>query len=804
MKFSELWLREWVNPEIDTSSLCTQLSMAGLAVNRIEEVLSHSFSEIIVGQIEQCFWNPHAEFIYMTKVNIGIDRLLDIPCSASNCRQGLKVAVGRLDDMLSSDIKFKVSRLSSQSSHWMLCTFSQLGLILNKDGIIELSSNAILGANICQYLRINDNIIDVSITPNRGDCLSILGIAREISVINRIALNEVDIFPITSTLRDLIQININDIEACPRYLARVIKLDNLRAKTPFWMQEKLRRCGIRSLNPVVDVTNYILFELGQPMHAFDRDRIVGVIVVRYAKEGEIFKLFDGNEIRLSTDTLVVADEKKILAMAGISGGQDVAITLDTNSILLECAFFSPLAISGRARKYGLFTEASNRFERGVDSELQNKAIERATSLLLTICGGAAGSVIDITTQRQLPHHGSITLYRVNLDRLIGNIIKDTVVSDILQQLGCRITKELDYWVVRAPSWRFDLVLEEDLIEEIIRIYGYNNISNISIKTNVMISRRNTKDLSLKRAKTLLVDRGYQEAITYSFVNPKLQKLLHPGDQSLALLNPVSVEMSVMRLSLWTGLLGAVLYNQNRQQFHIRFFETGLRFIPDIKAKLGVRQELILAGAVSGYRYVEHWDLPNSLADFYDVKGDLESLFELISQIQKIEFIPVVNSAFHPGQCAGIYSLQEYIGCIGVINPIVGDQLGLKSCTIMFEILWDKVLERALPYARSFSPFPSNRRDISVIVPEHVLVSDVLKECRNVGGEKVVYVNLFDIYRGKGIVDGFKSLAISIILQDIHRTLQEKDINVIIGKCIAALEKRFEALLRDERYGSNKS
>ncbi|WNN46238.1 phenylalanine--tRNA ligase subunit beta [Winslowiella toletana] len=795
MKFSELWLREWVNPAISSEALSDQITMAGLEVDGVDAVAG-AFHGVVVGEVVECGQHPNADKLRVTKVNVGGERLLDIVCGAPNCRQGLKVAVATVGAVLPGDFKIKAAKLRGEPSEGMLCSFSELGISDDHAGIIELPADAPVGSDIREYLQLNDNTIEISVTPNRADCLSIIGVARDVAVLNQLPLSEPAIEPVAATLNETFPIRVEAGEACPRYLGRVVKGINVKAATPLWMREKLRRCGIRSIDPVVDITNYVLLELGQPMHAFDLDRIDSAIVVRMAEEGETLTLLDGNEVKLNSDTLVIADEKQALAMGGIFGGAHSGVNEETQNVLFECAFFSPLSITGRARRHGLHTDASHRYERGVDSALQHKAIERATRLLLDICGGEAGPVIDVTNQAALPKAASITLRREKLDRLIGHVIADHQVTDILQRLGCKVTTGSGEWQAIAPSWRFDMQIEEDLVEEVARVYGYNNIPDVPVHASLVMTKHREANLSLKRAKAMLVDKGYQEAITYSFVDPKIQALLHPGEENLLLPSPISADMSAMRLSLWSGLLSAVVYNQNRQQGRVRLFESGLRFVPDTQANLGIRQDLMLSGVLSGNRYEEHWDLARQTVDFYDLKGDLESVLDLTGKLESIEFRAEANPALHPGQSAAIYLRGEKIGFIGVVHPELERKLDLNGRTLVFELLWDKVADRVLPEAREISRFPANRRDIAVVVAENVPAADIITECKKVGVNQVVGVNLFDVYRGKGVNEGEKSLAISLILQDTSRTLEEEEIAATVARCVEALKERFQASLRD--------
>lgn len=795
MKFSELWLREWVNPAISSEALSDQITMAGLEVDGVEPVAG-AFNGVVVGEVVECGQHPNADKLRVTKVNVGGDRLLDIVCGAPNCRQGLKVAVATVGAVLPGDFKIKAAKLRGEPSEGMLCSFSELAISDDHDGIIELPLDAPVGTDIREFLKLDDTTIEISVTPNRADCLGILGVARDVAVINQLPLVEPEMNPVKATIDTAISIDVQAPQACPRYLGRVVKGINVKAPTPLWMREKLRRCGTRSIDAVVDITNYVLLELGQPMHAFDLNRIDGGIVVRMAKKDEALTLLDGTEAKLNEDTLVIADHVKALAMAGIFGGEHSGVNDETQDVLLESAFFAPLSITGRARRQGLHTDASHRYERGVDPQLQFKAIERATALLLSICGGEAGPVIDVTSEADLPKAATITLRREKLDRLIGHHVEDAQVTDILTRLGCQVQHKGDRWVAVAPSWRFDMQIEEDLVEEVARVYGYNNIPDVPVKASLVMTKHREANLSLKRVKNLLVDRGFQEAITYSFVDPKVQALLHPGEEALILPSPISVEMSVMRLSLWSGLLTAVVNNQNRQQSRVRIFESGLRFVPDTQADLGIRQDVMLSGVISGTKNEEHWDLARQAVDYYDLKGDLEAILELTGKMNDVQFKVEANPALHPGQSAAIYLHGERIGFIGVVHPELERKLDLNGRTVVFELLWNKVADRVLPDAKEISRFPANRRDIAVVVAENVPADDILAECKKVGANQVVGVNLFDVYRGKGVAEGYKSLAISLVLQDTARTLEEEEIAATVAKCVEALKQRFQASLRD--------
>ncbi|KAB7689480.1 phenylalanine--tRNA ligase subunit beta [Plesiomonas shigelloides] len=795
MKFSESWLREWVNPAISTEELSEQITMAGLEVDAVEPVAG-AFTGVVVGHVVECAQHPDADKLRVTKVDVGAGEPIDIVCGAPNCRQGLKVCCATVGAVLPGDFKIKKAKLRGQPSEGMLCSFDELAIPVESDGIIELPADAPVGMDVREYLKLNDNAIEIGLTPNRADCLGMLGIAREVGVLNRLPVTEPQISPVAASIDNVMPIKVSAPDACPRYLGRVIKGIDANVTSPLWMQEKLRRCGIRSIDPVVDVTNYILLEMGQPMHAFDHAKIDGGIVVRMAEEGEKLTLLDGNEVTLRADTLVVADHSRPLAMAGIFGGEYSGVTAETKDVLLECAFFSPLSITGRARAYGLHTDSSHRFERGVDYAVQNKAMERATALLLEICGGEAGPVVDVTSAAHLPQAATITLRRSKLDALIGYHVEDDVVTDILTRLGCQVSKTAEGWTAVAPSWRFDMEIEEDLVEEVARIFGYNNIPNEAPLAELRMNDHREANLPLKRVKAALVDKGYQEAITYSFVDPKVQALLHPGEEAMILPNPISVDMSAMRLSLWSGLIGAAVYNQNRQQPRVRIFESGLRFVPDAAAENGVRQEVMLAGLLTGNRSNEHWGQESKTVDFFDMKGDLEAVLELTGRLDDVKFEACSNPALHPGQSAALVLDGEQIGFIGALHPELERKLDLNGRTMLFEVLWDKISQRTITSAQSISRFPANRRDIAIVVDESVSAQNIIDECRKVGGNQLVGVNLFDVYRGKGVNDGCKSLAISLTLQDTSRTLEEEEIANAVSGIVEALKVRFQASLRD--------
>ncbi|MCA2018243.1 phenylalanine--tRNA ligase subunit beta [Vibrio tritonius] len=795
MKFSESWLREWVNPAVTTDELTHQITMAGLEVDDVLPVAGE-FNGVKVGKVVECAQHPDADKLRVTKVDVGEEELLDIVCGAPNCRQGLKVAVATVGATLPGDFKIKKAKLRGQPSHGMLCSFSELGIDVESDGIMELAEDAVIGTDFREFLKLNDVTVDVDLTANRADCFSIRGMAREVGVLNRADVTAPASEAVAATITDQVSIDVKAEEACPRYLSRVVKNVNVAATTPMWMQENLRRCGIRSIDPIVDVTNYVMLEQGQPMHAFDLAQVEGGIVVRLAEAGEKLTLLDGTEAELKDGTLVVADHNKALALAGIFGGEHSGVSSETKDVVLECAFFTPAAIRGRAREYGLHTDSSMRFERGVDFELQASAIERATALLLEICGGEAGPVVTAESEANLPKANVVSLRRTKLDDLLGHHIEDAEVVEILERLGMTVESTESGWTAKAPSWRFDIAIEQDLIEEVGRIYGYDNIPNQAPVAGLSMNLHKEANMPLKRVRDLLVDRGYHEAITYSFVEPEQQKLIVPDVEPLVLPNPISADMSAMRLSLIQGLLNTVVRNQKRQQPRVRLFEYGLRFTPDQAAENGMRQEPMLAGVISGTVNDEHWNLTTTTVDFFDLKGDLEAILDLTANGRAYSFAAVKHPALHPGQSAAIIVDGKQVGVIGTVHPELERKFGLNGRTIVFEIEWNAIATRVIPEAVSLSKFPANRRDIAVVVDEAVAADVIVKACEQAGGELLKEADLFDVYVGKGIEEGKKSLAIALILQSTERTLEEADISTSVDAIVAAIGEQFGATLRD--------
>lgn len=791
MRFSEAWLREWVNPNISTQALADQLSMAGLEVDAVESA-APEFTGVVVGEVLTREQHPNADKLSVCQVAIGTEENAQIVCGAKNVAAGMKVPVATLGARLSADFKIKKTKLRGVQSLGMICSASELGLAESSDGIMPLPVDAPVGKDFREYLNLDDQCIEVDLTPDRGDCLSIAGIAREVGVLNREPVTIPDINPVAASIGVTCPVDVQASEACPRYLCRVIQGINPQAATPDWMLERLRRSGVRGISPVVDVTNYVMLELGQPMHGFDLAKIQAGIVVRMANAGEKLPLLDGSEVDLNPETLVIADQNKPLALAGIMGGEASGVSDSTVDVLLEAAFFAPLAIAGKARNYSLHTDSSHRFERGVDFALPQLAMQRATALLLDIVGGQAGPIVEAVDEAQLPQREPIKLRRERIQKILGIEIDDSIVTDILQRLDMQVDTHDEGWWVMPPSVRFDLSIEVDLIEELGRVYGYANIPANLSSAPVSISLRPEAQFSLDRAKLTLVERAYQEAVTYSFISPEMSALITPKAQTIELANPISADMSVMRASIWPGLLGTMQHNLARQQETIRIFESGLIF-------QSVDGELVqtdcLAGAVCGPVAVAQWGEPSRKVDFFDLKGDLENVLNQVADLADFGFMAGENSALHPGQTAQISYRGKAIGWIGMLHPALQGKLNLPT-VFLFEIALKSIEQGQIPAFEPLSKYPSIRRDLALLVDKTVTYQQVLAVAKQAAPKIVRDIQLFDVYTGENIGSAAKSLALSLILQESSHTLTDQEVEEATAKVIQALTSELDAKLRD--------
>jgi len=792
MKFSEQWIREWVNPSVDTETLAEQLTMAGLEVDSVEPA-APAFDNVLVGEVVAIEPHPEADRLNMCQVNVGQTDNLSIICGASNVAKGVKVPTAVIGATLPGDFKIKKAKLRGIESFGMLCSAKEIGIAESAEGLLILPEDAPVGQGIRDYLSLNDQVIEVDFTPNRGDCLSVAGIAREIGVLNDSELIPQKAQKVIPTTDAKFEIQVEVAADCPRYQGRVIKGINPLAKTPIWMQERLRRAGLRSLSPTVDVTNYVLLELGQPMHAFDLDKLEQKILVRKAHKGEKLKLLDESEVTLDENILVIADNNKAIAFAGVMGGLESSVTNETKDIFLECAYFQPDTVRGKARQFGMQTDSSYRFERGVDFNLQADAMERATQLIIDIAGGQAGPVTEVFNESQLPSRAKISFRKARLKKVLGLSVDDSQVENILTRLGMNWQANESGWLVTAPDYRFDIAIEADLIEEIGRVYGYNNLPTSLPCTNLKFVDEPEAKVTHRKVRQCLVDHDYQEAITYSFVDKEIQQLLDPKNQPIELANPISSDMSVMRTTLWASLLKAAEHNQARQQSRIRLFEIGKRFI---QSGDEIRQETVIAGLAMGQVLTTQWGAETRKIDFYDVKNDIESLLNLTGNAGQFQFISEKHNALHPGQSAQILSENEVLGWLGALHPAIQQKLGLNTPVFLFELTYTSLDKGMIPQYKSVSKFPSIKRDLALVVEDNVTAGMVFAKVNESGGKHLQHAEIFDIYYGKGVADGSKSLALSLTIQDDTKTMTDEDVEQIIQKILVSLHDSIGATLRE--------
>lgn len=796
MKLSEAWLREWVNPQLTTEELVEQITMAGLEVDAVEPVAG-AFSGVVLAEIVECEQHPDADKLSVCQVKTSGDTLTQVVCGAPNARPGIKVPYATVGAVLppgedGKPFKIKKAKLRGVESFGMLCGQTELEAGDDDSGIWELPLDAPAGESLRDYLQLDDQCIEIDLTPNRSDCLSIRGVARDVGVLNRLPVNEPAIEPVAAVIQDTFPIELNAEAACSRYAGRVIRDVDVSQPSPRWLQERLRRADIRSIDAVVDVTNYVLLELGQPMHAFDLAKLDGKIQARMAAQGEQLTLLDGQEVELNADTLVIADADRALAMAGIMGGEESAVTASTRDIFLESAYFDPIAIAGRARNYGLHTDSSHRFERGVDYQLQVTAIERATQLLLDIVGGEPGPVSLVENEHK-PVDREVSLRRDRIINGLGFDMDDATVVDILTRLGLEHTaSDAQGWSFKVPSYRFDISIEADLLEELARVYGYNNLPVTQMTVPMHIESDDESRIAVSALRNALTNRGYQEAITYSFIEPRWHSIFDQQHEGVALDNPISADMSIMRTTLWPGLVKTLQHNQNRQQQRVRIFETGQRFIAEGE---GLQQDTVLAGLCYGGREPEGWTGSSEPIDFFDLKGDVEALLSAGGNVADYRFVPAQHPVLHPGQSAEIHHQGELVGYMGALHPSLYKTLDIHGPVYLFEIELTALQQGRLPSFVELSKFPVTRRDLAVLIDESVAVADLLDCVRNSAGEWLTGANLFDVYQGEGIENGKKSLAIGLTWQHPSRTLNDDEINAVFADIVAAMESSFSAVLR---------
>ena len=785
MKISESWIREWVDPDIGTDELVAKLTMAGLEVDAVEPV-AQSFKGVVVGEIVAIEPHPDAEKLRVCQVDDGTEHL-QIVCGASNARKGIRVPLAKVGAQLPGDFEIKKAKLRGVESDGMLCAREELGVAGDSSGLWELPSGAPIGECVRKALSLDDKIIDIDLTPNRADCLSVQGIARDVGVFTSTDLTEPQISAVSAETDRVFPVKLTAEEACPIYVGRVIEGVDLSAETPDWIKDRLARSDIGSIHPAVDVTNYVMLELGQPMHAFDLTKLTGEIDVRYAQAGEELALLDGQTVTLDDQTLLIADQNGPLAMAGIMGGKGSEITESTTDVFFESAFFNPLAITGKARAYGLHTDSSHRFERGVDPALQEIAIERATELLIAISGGKAGKTILTKTNTYKDNLESIEIRLKRLEQLLGCQFEGTQVEEILQRLGLEIIESSkDRWLTKPPSWRFDLQIEEDLVEEIARIYGYDKLPERTLLAAQHIEARSETLASRRSYMEQLVSRGFREVISYSFIAPELHQLCFQNKPTISVQNPIAEDMSVMRVSLIPGVLKAAQYNLNRQRSDLRLFESGMVFIPTESGEM--TQENRVAGLLTGSRRPEGWANDVAELDFYDLKNEVELLLGRNIDCEPGEW----GGLAHPGQSARIRLDGRSVGWLAKVHPKLEALLDFGQSVFVFELQENAVRAQAVPHFSALSKYPAVRRDLALVVDKALPVGELLAEVHDYCGDLLVEARIFDIYEGQGIDYNEKSVGLGLTFRDNSRTLNDELVTEKVGELVSHLNKRHNA------------
>ena len=786
MKISLNWLRDWADTGTDVPALAHALTMAGLEIEGIHPA-GPQLSGIVVGEVKSVTKHPDAEKLNVCSVSTGSEEL-QIVCGAPNVRVGMKAPLATIGAKLPNGTEIKRAKLRGVESFGMLCSARELGLNDEASGLFDLPSDLKVGQELVAALALDDTVFEVNLTPNRGDCMSVLGVAREVAAARNEPLHPPKIEAVKADSNETFPVQLEG-EGCWKFVSRVIRGVRPNSASPFWMQERLRRAGLRPISAIVDVTNYVMLELGAPMHAYDLRKVHERITVRFAKTGEKLKLLDGREIELTPDVLVVADQRSILGLGGIMGGEDSGIAGDTTDVLLECAFWDPNVIAGRGRRYGLITDASQRFERGVDPELQERTIERATQLILDSAGGKAGPLVVTRAKENYPSPAPIHLRHERVQHVLGVKIDAGIVQSLLTRLGMKVSGAAGEWQVTPPTWRFDVRIEEDLIEEVARLFGFDNIPEQAELGAHEIAPWTEGRVRNERASDLLVDRGYQEAINYAFTEASAQTALFP-EPAIALANPISVELGVMRVSLWPGLLQAVGSNQRRQQSRVRLFEVGRRYA------VGGETEVI-AGVATGSALPEQWGSEATKIDFFDVKADVEALLALTGAAEEFRFVPEKHPALHPGQSARIYRGTRPVGWIGAVHPEHIRRLDLTYPVFVFELETVAGLAAVVPEFQEISRYPAIRRDIAAIVDEAVPVEALLSTARASAGGLLKDLTVLSVYRGHQLQNGKKSIALALQLQDTSRTLTDNEADALVAQVVAQLGREHNATLRDK-------
>lgn len=786
MKLSENWLREWVNPSVSAAELAHKLNMAGLEAEA-EPMLAVLPKGIVVGKILSTTPHPQADRLRVCEVDAGTGEVLQIVCGAANARPGILIPAALPGAVLPNGTQISKAALRGVESSGMLCSASELGLVEKSDGLLELDLTAKPGTPIEIHLGLADNSIVLELTPNRGDCLSIAGLARETAALYRLQVTHPRIRPAIVEPEARVNVIVDDNVGCPHYVGRVVIGLNTSARTPDWMSERLRRSGIRTIHPVVDITNYVMIELGQPMHGFDADRLKGAIRVRRAKAGEQLKLLNEQTIALDSRDLLITDDSGPLVLAGVMGGTTSGCSTQTTAIFLEAACFEPVSIATSGRRHKLLSDSRYRFERGVDPALQRQAVERATALVQQICGGKAGPIVEVGVA---PNHvAEIALRHSQVTRLLGCEIPSERVVPLLHSLGLTVTPTGAHsWIAKVPPHRYDLRLEADLVEEIGRLHGYDNIAPRAYAAELAPFSPKETERALDRVKDALIARGYQEVVTYSFVDPKIQTQLDPETPGVLLDNPIAETMAVMRTTIWSGLIPTWQYNRQRQQKRARLFEAGAVYALEDS---GNREQTKLAGLIAGPQLPEQWGAANRPVDFFDAKADLEALFGTALSYESAQ-----HPALHPGRTARIVRDGVAVGWLGALHPRLAEAFDISEALYLFELDWAAVRGLALPVPGGVSEFPSSRRDLAFVVDEAVAAQALAKVIREAAGPLLKSLQTFDVYRGTGLPAGRKSVAFGLIFQDYSRTLNVEEVDAVAAQVAASVQARLGGSVRE--------
>ncbi|MDB5985039.1 MAG: phenylalanine--tRNA ligase subunit beta [Nevskia sp.] len=788
MKLSEQWLREWVNPAATVTEIAMKLNLAGLEAEA--EALSSDLPQgVVVAKIIAAVQHPQAERLRVCEVNVGSGQTLSIVCGAANARPGILVPAALPGACLPGGKDIGRANLRGVDSAGMLCSASELGLAEKSEGLLELDSDAKPGTPIEQHLGLNDQLLNLDLTPNRGDCLSIAGLARELAAIYDLQQTAPVMRPAVVSGYEQIDVVVEDAQACPHYTGRVITKINPKARTPDWMRERLRRSGIRTIHPVVDITNYVMLELGQPLHAFDRTSLRGAIRIRRAKAGEKLTLLNEQVAELSPQDLLIADNSGPLVLAGVMGGTTSGVTTATTSIFLESACFDPATIAGAGRRHKLLSDSRYRNERGVDPALQRKALDRATTLIGDLCGGDAGPITEVG--RAPAYAATVQLRLSQVTRLLGHEIPAREIPKLLARLRIETQAEsADTWRARVPSYRYDLRIEADLVEEIGRLYGYDRIPARAYAAQLPLNPVRETQRPANAIKDLLAARGFQEIVTYSFVDPRLQAQLDPESRGIMLDNPIAETMAVMRTSLWSGLVSTWQYNRQRQTARAKLFELGACFAPD---GAGSRETIRIGGLVAGAALPEQWGEKSRPADFYDAKADVAAMLPASGAV--FRFVAAAHPALHPGQSARILRGDTAIGWLGALHPRLTQTLDLGSAPILFELDWNALRDVRLPAPDAVPDLPHSRRDLALLVAEEISADMLLAAVREAAGPLLRSASVFDVYRGAGLAPGHKSIAMGLIFQDSSRTLSLDEIDAAVGEIAASISTKLGASVR---------